>query len=84
MKPKVQYIDRKYALCNDNDIQDKYYIVLKCAYYNKVRRKYIKPYYHRHPSMYKFQELMNKCNKRDTFRLMLVIKNFRKDYGSTM
>ena len=32
-KPKVQYIDRKCTLCNDNDIQDEYNIVLKCAYY---------------------------------------------------
>ena len=62
MNPKVQYIDRKCTLCNDNDIQDEYHIVLKCAYYNEVRRKYIKPYYHRHPSMYKFQELMNRSN----------------------
>ena len=45
MKPKVQYIDRKCTLCNDSDIQDEYHIVLKCAYYNEVRRKYIKPYY---------------------------------------
>ena len=28
MKPKVQYIDRKCTLCNDNDIQDEYHIVL--------------------------------------------------------
>ena len=72
------------SLCNDNDIQDEYHIVLKCAYYNEVRRKYIKPYYHRHPSMYKFQELMNKSNKRDAFRLMIFIKIVMKDYDSTM
>ena len=84
MKPKVQYIDRKCTLRNDNDIQDEYHIVLKCAYYNEVRRKYIKPYYHRHPSMYKFQELMNKSNKRDAFRLMIFIKIVMKDYDSTM
>ena len=41
MKPKVQYIARKCTLCNDTDIQDKYHIVLKCAYYNEVERKYI-------------------------------------------
>ena len=84
MNPKVQYIDRKCTLCNDNDIQDEYHIVLKCAYYNEVRRKYIKPYYHRHPSMYKFQELMNRSNKRDAFRLMIFIKIVMKDYDSTM
>ena len=78
------------SLCNllDYDcllyIQDEYHIVLKCAYYNEVRRKYIKPYYHRHPSMYKFQELMNRSNKRDAFRLMIFIKIVMKDYDSTM
>ena len=45
---------------------------------------YIKPYYHPHPSMYKFQELMNKSNKRDYFRLMIFIKIVMKDYDSTM
>ena len=83
MKPKVQYIDRKCTLCNDNGIQDEYHIMLKCAYYNEVRRKYIKPYYHRHPSMYKFQELINKSNKRDTFCLMICIQIVMKDYDST-
>ena len=29
MKPKVQYIDRKCTLRNDNDIQDEYHIVLE-------------------------------------------------------
>ena len=37
-----------------------------------------------HPSMYKFQELMNKSNKRDAFPLMLFIKIVMKDYDSTM
>ena len=31
MKPKIQYIDRKCTLCNDNDIQNEYHIVLKSA-----------------------------------------------------
>ena len=69
---------------NDNDIQDVYHIVLKCVYYNEIRRKFIKPYYHRHPNMYKFQELMNKSNKRDTFRVMIFINIVMKDSDSTM
>ena len=69
-KPKVQYHNA---------------LNLKCAYYNEVRRKYIKPNnVIRHPSMYKFQELMNKSNKRDAFRLMIFIKILVKDYDSTM
>ena len=66
---------------HDNFIQDEYHIVLKCAYYNEVRRKYYK---HRHLNMYKFQELINKSNKRDIFRLMIFIKIGIKDYDSTM
>ena len=73
-----------YIICNDNDIQDEYHIVLKFVYYCEFRRKYIKPYYQRHPSMYKFQGLMNKTNKRDTFRLIIFIKIVMKDYDSTM
>ena len=72
------------TLCNDNDIQDEYHIALKCAYYNELRRTYIKPYYHRHHSMYTFQELLNKSKKRDTFRLIIFIKFVMKDYDSTM
>ena len=36
-------INRKCTLCNDNDIQDEYHVVLnlKCAYYSEVRGKYI-------------------------------------------
>ena len=84
MKPKVQYIDRKCTLYKDSDIQDEYHIVLKCAYYNEVRRKYIKSYYYRHPSTYKFQELMNTSNKRDAFRFNDIYKIIMKDYDSTM
>ena len=36
MKTKVQYIDRKCTLCNDNDIHDEYHIVLKCAFIMKL------------------------------------------------
>ena len=34
--------------------------------------------------LYKFQELMNRSNKRDAFRLMIFIKIVMKDYDSTM
>ena len=44
-------IENVHYVNNGNDIQDEYHIVLKCACYNEVRRKYIKPYYHRHSSM---------------------------------
>ena len=55
IKPKIQYNDRKCRLCNNNDIQDGYHItctcMLRCTYHNEIRRKTIKWYYHRHPSM---------------------------------
>ena len=55
-----------------------------CLYPASMISLYIKPYYTRHPSMYKFQEFINKRNKRDAFRLMIFIKIVMKDYDSTM
>ena len=53
------------------------------AYYNEVRRKYIKLYYHGRSSMYKFQKLMNKSNKRDTFGLMIFMQIVMKYFDLT-
>ena len=65
MKPKVQYIDRKLHYVTTM-IYKMSSIVFKCAYYNEVRRKYIKRYYNRHPSMYKFIPGINEHKKEET------------------
>ena len=59
-----------------DDIKDEYHIVLICKNFRDVRLKYIKPFYYKKPSMFKFVELVNTTNKRDRFKLMLFLKLF--------
>ena len=75
-------INRKNSLYGD--IEDEYHIVLICENFRDVRLKYIKPYYHNRPSMFKFVEFMNTTNKRDRFRLMLFLKIVFNLYGETL
>ena len=41
------------------------HFVLQCEAYKEIRNTYIKPYFYKRPSVYKFVELLN-CNKRST------------------
>ena len=83
-KVKIPYAQRTCTLCSSGDIEDEYHIVLICENFRDVRLKYIKPYYHNRPSMFKFVELMNTTNKRDRFRLMLFLKIVFNLYGETL
>ena len=74
-KVKIPYAQRTCTLCSSGDIKDKYHIVLICKNFRDVWLKYIKPFYHKKPSMFKFGELMNTTNKSDRFKLMLFLKN---------
>ena len=84
LKPKLPYIDRKCTLCNIPDIQDEYHVTLCCVYFKELRRKYIKPYYYKRPSMNKFVELMKTRNKREIHRIMLFAKFAFKKYLDTL
>ena len=57
---------------------------LCCVYFKKLRKKYIKPYYCKRPSMNKFVELMTTRNKREMHRLMLFTKFAFKKYLDTL
>ena len=84
LKPKLPYIDRKCTLCNILDIQDEYHVTLCCVYFKELRRKYIKPYYYKKPSMNKFVELMKTRNKREIHRIKLLAKFAFKKYLDTL
>ena len=83
-KVKIPYGQRTCTLCSSGDIEDEYHIVLICENFRDVRLKYIKPYYHNRPSMFKFVELMNTTNKSDRFKLMLFLKIVFNLYGETL
>ena len=49
----VERSERKYKLCNLDEIEDEYNFILQCPLYNDVRMKFIKTYYHKRPSVLK-------------------------------
>ncbi len=73
-KPIIEYKQRKCTLCDEQDIEDEYHILMKCPYFKSLRQKYVKKCYYCKPSMFKFQRLMTTQNKRDLYRLMIFIK----------
>ena len=80
-KPKINYHERLCTLCDENDIEDEYHILMKCNYFVNLREKYISRKYYKRPSMYKFQKLVN-TTKRELYRLMLFIKCIFKECNS--
>ena len=50
-------------MVNDtNDIEDEFHFILTCPLYENIRQVYIKLYYCRNPSMYKFIQLLKNEN----------------------
>ena len=52
------YHEKLCTLCDENDIEDEYHILMKCNYFVNLREKYISKKYYKRPSMYKFQKLI--------------------------
>ena len=80
-KVKIPYTQRRRTLCSSGDIEDEYHMIMICEHFRDVRVKYIKPFYYKRPSMWKFVELMNSTSKRARFKLMLFLKIIFKLYG---
>lgn len=54
--------NRKCNVCDLNDIEDEFHFVLKCPYYFELRKKYIKTYYYKNPSVFKLIQLLSVQN----------------------
>ena len=61
----VPFDERVCSLCNV--LEDEFHFVLQCRKFSDIRPLYIKKYYWRHPSMFKFLELI-KCENVKTVR----------------
>ena len=48
--------DRKCILCNIDDVEDEYHVILICPFYNNIRITHI-------PSLFKFVQLLNETSK---------------------
>lgn len=60
--------------CKKQDMEDEYHFVFICECYTDIRKKYLKPYYFRNPSVYKFIQLSNSNNKNELIRLSIFVK----------
>ena len=60
---KLDYELRKLS----RDIEDEYNVTLICEHFVDNKKKYIKRYYHRRPSMAKFVELINTNSDQERF-----------------
>ena len=48
------------------EMEDEFHFVLVCPAFLDIREKYIKPYYYRKPSFFKFVQLFSKDNFKST------------------
>ena len=55
---RIERAQRYCILCDGKDIEDEFHFVLICPIFKSLRTKYIKPFYHRRPSVMKFIQLM--------------------------
>jgi hypothetical protein len=60
---RIPRSERYCLFCNTMDLEDEYHFVLICPCYVDIRKKYVKQYYYKRPSMCKFIELISSNNK---------------------
>ena len=61
--------ERLCKFCNSQTIENEYHFLLVCPMYIEVRRKYLKPYYCRWPTLNKFDKIMSTNNKSEIVSL---------------
>ena len=82
--------DIKCIICNLNDIEDEFHIVLICPDYINLRNAYIPKYYSHRPSVLKFIELVQTQNTSLLIKLSIycikafTLRNVYVLYNSTL
>ena len=61
----IDRTERICNVCNSNDIEDEYHFILQCPLYNDLRKKLIKIYYYRNPSVFKLIQLLTTENNKE-------------------
>ena len=59
---RTERAQRLCTLCDRSDVEDEYHFVIICPLYSHLRVSYIRPYYYKKPSVYKFVQLMQSDN----------------------
>ena len=72
--------DTKCKLCDKNEIGDEFHYLFICPVFQEDRKRLLKEYYRKFPSMYKFIELMTTSNMKDLRKLAefatIIIRKF--------
>ena len=55
----IERSERKCVVCNRNEIEDVFHLILICPKYAHIRNQHLKRYYHQRPSMFKLVQLFN-------------------------
>ena len=72
---RLERNERKCLICaNSNDIEDEYHFIILCNVYNDLRVKYLPSYLYTNPSVHKFVNFFNTCNKNNILRMSKYIK----------
>ena len=50
-------------------VEGEYHVIIACPIYNDIHRKYLKPYYIRHTSMFKFISAIQSGKKQELVKL---------------
>ena len=61
----IERSERICTLCNVNVIEDEYHFIIECPQYKDLRCKYIKMYYYKRPSVYRFIQLLTTGNNKE-------------------
>ena len=70
----IRHNQRICPLCK-LDVEDEFHFLVQCKFYLSFRKKYIKPYYYRNPSVFKVVQLLSSQNTKELSNLALYIKN---------
>ena len=58
----IPHSNRICPCCNSLDVEDEFHFILICSSNTELRRKFIKPYYWKHPSVFKLIQLLTVQN----------------------
>ena len=83
---RTERAQRLCTLCDRSDVEDEYHFVIICPLYSHLRVSYIRPYYYKKPSVYKFVQLMQSDNLsilRNLGKYLQVAFSLRKSHITT-
>ena len=61
--------NRLCTLCDQDEIEDEFHVILKCPFYKELRIKYVKRFYYKKPCVFKLVKLLSVHNTKELSKL---------------